>query len=198
MPTRLPEPGACNDHPTYSYRPSLIGPAWQFELTEEGLSWRLGRRNAVWSYARIAAVRLTHRPISMQARRFRADIRNDTGRSIALVSASWQTAALVAAQDDSYRHFVSELHARIADAGGKPVLRAGVSRPVYIAGLVALILVNLALLGLFGRAVVTGTIGGMLFLVGFAALFDWTVGRVLLRNRPRSYSLEELPRDVLP
>jgi hypothetical protein len=198
LPTRLPVQDGGDTTPTYSYRPSLIGPAWQFELTDLGLAWRIGGRTGVWPYASIAGIRLSYRPTSMQARRFRADIRNDQGRSIAVISVSWQTASLVAAQDDPYRAFLTQLHARVARADGRPRLVAGVTRPVYLAGLIALALVNAALLGLFVRAAMTAAYGGMLFLAGFAALFGWKVGGVLARNRPRVYRLDELPRDLIP
>jgi hypothetical protein len=198
LPTRLPTPDHRDVTPTYSYRPSLVGPAWRFELTDQGLAWRLGSRNGIWPYASIARIRLSYRPTSMQSRRFRADIRNDEGRSIAVISVSWQTAALVAAQDDPYRAFVTQLHARIAQAEGRPALLAGVTRPVYLAGLIAVALVNVALVGLFIRAAMTAAYGGMLFLAGFAALFGWKVGGVLVRNRPRVYRLDDLPRELLP
>ena len=58
----------------YAYKASLIGAAHQFELTDEGLSWQAGSRSGVWPYAGIAAIRLSYRPVSMQSRRFRADI----------------------------------------------------------------------------------------------------------------------------
>ena len=183
---------------TYSYRPSLIGPAWQFELTDTGLAWRIGGSHGLWPYASIARIRLSFRPSSMQARRFRADIRNDQGRTLTVISVSWQTASLAAAQDLPYRAFVTQLHARIAQADGRPVLIAGVTRPVYLAGLIALVLVNLALVALFVRAAITAAWAGMLFLAGFAALFGWKVGGMLARNRPRAYRLDDLPRDLLP
>ena len=63
----------------YVYKASLIGAAHQFELTNEGLLWRLGSRWAVWPYAEISAIRLSYRPVSMQQRRFRADIRHKDG-----------------------------------------------------------------------------------------------------------------------
>jgi hypothetical protein len=190
-----PEPGA---NPAYSYKPSLVGAAWQFELTDQGLAWRAGARSGLWPYASITRIRLSHRPISMQQRRFRADLRNDAGRSLALISVSWQTAALVAPQDESYRRFVTQLHDRIAAAGGRPLLLAGVTQPVYVAGVIALGLVNIALIGLFVRAAVTAAYGAMLYLAGFAALLGWKIGGLLVRNRPRPYRLDALPADVIP
>lgn len=196
LPTSLP--GDSSSNPAYSFRPSLIGPAFHYELTEQGLSWRMGARSGLWPYEGIARIRLSFRPTSMQARRYRADIRNADGRMIAVISASWQTAALLAPQDSPYRRFMLELHARIARAGGQPELLAGVTRPAYVTAMMATGLVYAALAGLFVRAVFVAEVAGMLFLAGFAALFGWKVGGALYRNRPRRYRLDEVPRDLLP
>ena len=83
----------------YSYKASLIGAAHLFELTDDGLSWRIGGRSGVWPYADIAAIRLSFRPVSMQSRRFRADIDNVNGVRIPIFSTTWQTASLMAPQD---------------------------------------------------------------------------------------------------
>ncbi|MGA9300057.1 MAG: hypothetical protein WBW45_07435, partial [Bradyrhizobium sp.] len=53
----------------YAYKASLIGSAHQFELTEQGMSWRIAGRTGLWDYADIGAVRLSYRPVSMQSRR---------------------------------------------------------------------------------------------------------------------------------
>jgi len=101
----------------YAYKASLIGAAHQFDLTEEGLSWRFAGRSGVWGYADIAAIRLSYRPVSMQARRFRADLHHVNGSRLVIISTSWQTAALMAPQDKDYRVFVVALHERMANAG---------------------------------------------------------------------------------
>jgi hypothetical protein len=194
LPTALPDAG----NPTYSFRPSLIGPASRFELTEQGLSWRAGGRTGLWPYEAITGVRLSFRPTSMQARRYRADIRTAKGRAITLMSTSWQTAALLAPQDSPYRRFMIELHARIARAGGRPELAAGLTRRVFVVGQIAIAAVGAGLAGLLVRAILVAELGGMVFLVGFAALFGWKVGGALYRNRPRRYRLDDLPPDLLP
>src|SRR5216684_2402958 len=83
----------------YAYKASLIGAAHQFELTDHGLSWQVGSKSAVWAYADIAAIRLSYRPVSMQSRRFRADIERKDGGRTAILSTTWQTVALMAPQD---------------------------------------------------------------------------------------------------
>ena len=63
----------------------------------------------------------------MQSRRFRADIGNADGARLAILSTSWQTAALMAPQDHDYRVFITELHARLAEAGSKAMLAGGLT-----------------------------------------------------------------------
>jgi hypothetical protein len=182
----------------YAYKASLIGAAHRFDLTNEGLSWRIAGRQGLWRYGDIAAIRLSFRPVSMQARRFRADISHGDGGRVAILSTSWQTAALMAPQDAGYRDFIVALHARMAEAGSRAALSGGLRRAVYSAGLVFLALVGLAMAGLLVRSLVTGELGGALFIAGFAALFAWQVGGFIRRNRPRVYTFDQLPNALLP
>ena len=182
----------------YAYKASLIGAAHQFELTDDGLSWRQAGRSGVWPYADISAIRLSYRPVSMQARRFRADIYRAGGGRMPIVSTSWQTAALMAPQDDQYRAFITALHARMAMAGSAAVLTGGLGPKTYAACLALLALVILAMAGLLLRAIAVSEYAGVVFLVGFAGLFGWQVGGFVRRNRPLAYSLDQLPQALLP
>src|SRR4030088_2566974 len=92
----------------YAFKASLIGAAHQFELTDGGLSWRIAGKSGVWPYAAISAVRLSYRPMSMQSRRFRADIENSDGARIVIFSTSWQTVTLMAPQDQDYRALITQ------------------------------------------------------------------------------------------
>ena len=182
----------------YAYKASLVGAAHQFELTGEGLGWRIGGKSGLWPYAAISGIRLSYRPVSMQSRRFRADIDGaDLGR-IVLLSTSWQTSVLMAPQDRDYRAFIVELHRRMAQAGSNAALIGGLGPRTYMAALVALTLVTVAMAGLLVRAIMTGEIAGILFLLGFAALFTWQVGGFIRRNRPQTYTFDHLPKALLP
>ncbi len=202
MPTSLQNPAtsAADAAPGihYAYKASLIGAAHQFELTDEGLSWHIAGRSGVWRYADISAIGLSYRPVSMQSRRFRADIGNSDGARLAILSTSWQSAALMAPQDRDYRVFVTELHARLAQAGSKATLTGGLTSRVYGAALILLALVAIAMAGLLVRAIAVGEWAGVLFLVGFVALFAWQVGGFVGRNRPRVYTFDHLPKGLLP
>jgi hypothetical protein len=182
----------------YVYKPSLIGAAHQFELTDEGLSWRVAGKSGVWPYAAISAIRLSYRPVSMQSHRFRADVDNIGGGRIAVVSTTWQTAALMAPQDRDYRIFIVQLHRRMAAAGSAAVLIGGLRPRVYAAAIMLLTLVAIAMAGLLVRALATNEFAGALFLVGFAALFGWQIGGFVRRNRPCGYSFGDLPETLLP
>jgi hypothetical protein len=182
----------------YTYKASLIGAAHQFELTGDGLSWRVAGRSEMWPYAEISSIRLSYRPVSMQARRFRADIENLSGARIAILSTTWRTAALMASQDHDYRAFIIRLHERMAKAASNAALIGGLGPRIYAVAIALLSLVAIAMGLLFVRAIATGELTGALFLVGFAALFAWQTGGFVRRNRPRTYSFDHLPLALLP
>ena len=182
----------------YAYKASLVGAAHQFELTEAGLAWRVSGRSGVWLYADISAVRLSYRPVWMQSRRFRADLDNADGERIVILSTSWQTASLMAPQDRDYRSFIAHLHGRMASCGSTARLIGGLGPSSYTAAIVLLALVALAMSGLLLRAIFTGEWAGVVFLIGFAALFAWQIGGFVRRNRPRSYRFDHLPEGLLP
>ena len=197
MPTMIDVPNEASTDVSYAYKASLVGAAHRFELTPQGLSWHIAGRSGVWPYADIGAIRLSYRPVSMQSRRFRADIGNAAGGRIAILSTSWQSATLMAPQD-GYRAFIIALHARMAQAGSQARLTGGLGPRVYAAAIGLLALVALAMFGLLVRALATGEFAGALFLVGFAALFAWQVGGFVRRNRPLTYSFDHLPNALLP
>ena len=187
-----------HDVTSYAYKASLIGAAHRFELTDAGLVWHIAGRSGTWPYAGIASIKLSYRPVSMQAKRFRADLRNESGNRLSLLSTSWQTAALMAAQSKTYRDFIVELHARMRDAGSNAVLTGGLGRKTYGAALALTALFALAMAGLLVRALAVREWAGAAFLVGFAALFTWQVGGFIRRNQPRAYTFADIPRALLP
>ena len=201
MPTSLPNQTAEGEGaPTisYAYKASLVSSAQQFELTDAGLSWRIGRRSDVWPYADIASIRLSYRPMSMQARRFRADIERAGGGRIAILSTTWQTISLMTPQDQGYRAFITELHRRMREAGSRASLTGGIGTTSYAIAVAMLVLLAIAMVGLLIRALATSEFIGALFLVGISIWFAWTIGGFIKRNRPRRYSFDALPATLLP
>jgi hypothetical protein len=197
MPTTIDLPSEAAGV-RYTYKASLIGAAHQFELTDNGLSWRIAGKTGMWPYSGISAIRLSYRPVSMQSRRFRADIDNADGGRIAILSTTWHTAALMAPQDRDYSAFVAQLHRRMAQAGSGATLTGGLGPRAYAAAVALLMLVAIAISGLFVRAIATGEFAGALFLAGFTALFAWQIGGFVRRNQPRAYTFDQLPEALLP
>jgi hypothetical protein len=201
LPTSLPDQTAEGEGVpaiSYAYKASLVSSAQQFELTDAGLLWRIGRRSDVWPYADIASIRLSYRPMSLQARRFRADIERVGGGRIAILSTTWQTISLMTPQDQGYRAFVTELHRRMREAGSRASLIGGIGTTTYAAAVAMLLLLAIAMAGLLVRAVATSEFTGALFLVGISVWFAWTIGGFIKRNRPRRYSFDALPATLLP
>jgi hypothetical protein len=201
LPTSLPDQATEGEGArtiSYIYKASLISSAYQFELMDAGLSWRIGRRSGVWPYADIASIRLSYRPMSMQSRRFRADIAKAGGGRIAILSTTWQTVSLMTPQDQGYRAFITELHQRMRAAGSRASLTGGIGTVSYATAVVMLVLLAIAMIGLFVRALATSEFTGALFLVGIAIWFAWTIGGFVKRNRPRRYSFDDLPATLLP
>jgi hypothetical protein len=183
---------------TYIYKASLIGSAHRFELTDDGLAWHIGGKSGVWPYPDIAAIRLSYRPVSMQPRRFRADIDRVGGGRIVLLSTTWTTVTLMAPQDRDYRAFITQLHRRLKEAGSTAELVGGLRPVLYHLAVAMLAIVAVAIGGLLIRALSTGEWAGALFLVGFAALFWWQIGGFVRRNRPQRYTFDALPEELLP
>ncbi len=201
MPTSLPNRATEGEGArtiSYVYKASLISSAYQFELTDAGLSWRIGRRSGVWPYADIASIRLSYRPMSMQSRRFRADIARTGDGRIAILSTTWQTISLMTPQDQGYRTFITELHRRMREAGSKASLTGGIGTTTYAVAVAMLALLAIAMVGLLVRALATSEFTGALFLVGMAIWFAWTIGGFIKRNRPCRYSFDALPATLLP
>ena len=201
MPTSLPNQASEGEGArtiSYLYKASLISSAYQFELTDAGLAWQMGRRSGVWPYADIASIRLSYRPMSMQSRRFRADIERAGEGRIAILSTTWQTVSLMTPQDQGYRAFITELHQRMKAAGSKASLIGGIGTVTYAMAVAVLVLLAIAMIGLFVRALATSEFTGALFLVGISIWFAWTIGGFVRRNRPRTYSFDALPEKLLP
>lgn len=198
MPTTIELPDEAPGGVRYTYKSSLIGAAQQFELTDAGLSWHVSGKSAVWPYAGISSIRLSYRPMSMQPHRFRADIENAGGARLVIFSTTWQTVTLMVPQDDDYRAFMMQLHQRMREAGSRAALLGGIGTMTYAGAVLLLALVALSIASLFVRAIGTGEYWGALFLVGFAALFGWQIGGFVRRNRPRPYTFEHLPAELLP
>ena len=79
---------ATGDDPIYGYKPSLMGAAWELRLRPDALEWRMGRHEGRVPYGRIARIRLSFRPVTMQTRRFVTEIWPVGGPRLSIASTS--------------------------------------------------------------------------------------------------------------
>ncbi|HZL32319.1 MAG TPA: hypothetical protein VFC54_14835 [Pseudolabrys sp.] len=186
----------------YSYRPSLLGAAWVFRLTEEGLIWDAGRRSGRIPYRAIRRVRLSYKPVSMQSQRFLLEVWADNAPKLEIVSSSWKSMVEQERLDKAYAYFVRELHRRIAlaqsSANETVRFEHGSAPLLYWPGLTVFAGVALGLAWLTVRTLQADARGGAVFIGAFMLLFLWQGGNFFRRNRPGVYRADALPEMLMP
>lgn len=193
--TRRSDPAA---DPVYIHKPSLMGAPWELRLRPEALEWRTGRHEGRIPYARVTRVRLSFRPVTMQTRRFLAEVWSAGGPRLSIASTSWRSMVEQAAQDQAYGAFMRELHRRIAAAGVTPAYDRGSPALLYWPGLAVFVGVVAGFAVLIVQALDIGAYGGAAVVGAFFALFAWQGGTYFRRNRPGRYRPDALPADLVP
>ena len=193
--TRRSDPAA---DPVYIHKPSLMGAPWELRLRPEALEWRTGRHEGRIPYARVTRVRLSFGPVTMQTRRFLAEVWSTGGPRLSIASTSWRSMVEQAAQDQAYGAFMRELHRRIAAAGATPAYDRGSPALLYWPGLAVFVGVVAGFAVLIVQALDIGAYGGAAVVGAFFALFAWQGGTYFRRNRPGRYRPDALPADLVP
>jgi hypothetical protein len=189
---------SAGDDPAYSYKPSLMGAAFEFRLRPEALEWRKGRYEGRTPYGRITRVRLSFRPMTMQLRRFVAEIWPMDGPKLMIASTSARGLVEQTVQDEAYGAFVRELHRRMAAADAQASFETGMSPVLYWPGLVLLAVAGVGFAVLTVRALEIAAYGAAALIGGFLALSLWQSGVYFRRNRPGRYRPEALPSYLVP
>lgn len=182
----------------YSYRPSLMGSPWEFEIGPDTLNWQVGRRGASIPYGDIRRVRMGYRPITMVSHRFLTEIWAKNSPKLPVASTSWKNMIEQERQDAPYREFVLALHRKLAEKGSTASLETGSPPILYWPGVAIFVALSLGMAALTVRGLQTGAYGGAAFVGGFFLLFMWQVGTFFRRNRPGRYRADAVPETVLP
>ena len=106
---------------------------------------------------------------------------------------------LMAPQDRDYRAFIVELHrahggCRQQGRADRRPQAADLCRGAGVAGAGR----GWRWPGFWFAPSLIGELAGILFLLGFAALFAWQIGGFVRRNRPQAYTFDHLPEALLP
>jgi hypothetical protein len=182
----------------YSYRPSLMGAPWEFEVAPDALLWQVGRRSGRIPYGDIRRVRMAYRPVTLASHRFLTEIWSRDAPKMPVASTSWKNMVEQERQDSSYREFVAALHRKLAEGQVQASFETGSPALIYWPGVVIFVGLALGMAALTVRGLQTGALGGAAFVGGFFLLFMWQVGGFFRRNRPGRYSPDALPADVMP
>jgi hypothetical protein len=192
------EPDEAAVPAAYSYKPSLLGAAWNFRLDPDAIAWEAGFRHGRIEYGDIRRVRLSFRPANMQRYRFLAEVWSAAGPKIAIASSSWRSMVEQQRQDAAYSAFVMELHRRLVAARVAAVFDAGSPTLLYWPGVAIFTAVSVALAGLTAIALQRAAWEGAAMIAGLLGFFLWQVGSFFKRNRPGRYRPEDVPRALLP
>ena len=186
------------DAPAYAYKPSLMGAPWEFRLAPDAIEWHIGRYQGLTAYTRIARVRLSFRPVTMQTRRFVTEIWPVDGPRLLIASSSWKSILEQEGRDQAYGAFIRELHRRILASGARVTFEAGSPAILYWLGLAVFVIVSLGLAALTVRALQAAAWPAVAIIGGMLCLFVWQSGNYFRRNRPGSYRPEALTEHLVP
>ncbi|MBX6426887.1 MAG: hypothetical protein IRZ09_13305 [Variibacter sp.] len=191
-------PATAGEVVTYSFRPSLIGAPQEFAVEPGALRWHVGSRAGRIPYRSIRRIRLSYRPATMQTHRFLMEIWAEGAPKLTIASTSWRTLVDQERQDSAYTTFVRALHRRLAEAGGKPALRAGSPPLVYWPGVVVFLGMAVALPAIVIKNARGDALVATLLVGAIVGAFLWQLGAFFWRNRPARYSAETIPGALLP
>ena len=183
---------------TYSHRAKPYAQEAEFRLFDDHMHVDQGRRSGDFPYRDIVLIRLTYRPRNTTNEGYMAKLYRRDKRTVSLTNLSWKSLVDMERQDGPYRRFVERLIGEVHAANPNVLLQAGMPGWLHMitsaAGLIAII----ALCIVTGQAVLNGAWPVALLTGALAAYFAWWTVRFLGRNRPRGFTVDRIPADVLP
>jgi hypothetical protein len=194
MPTDAdPRPSVIYEHRAKPYAPET-----RFELKDDRVAIVQGRRSGEFAYRDIALIRLLYKPRNTTNEGYQAKIYRRDRRTASLNNLSWKSLVEVERQDKDYARFVAALVERTAGANPAVVLAAGMPRWLHLATAAAGLLALAALAIVILQALRGGGWPVAALTAALGAYLVWWTWRYLGRNRPRLFSPDAIPADVLP
>jgi hypothetical protein len=146
----------------------------------------------------IARVRLGFRPSNFGNQRFVTEIWPRNGPRLEIASAS--TRSIVGMEDhgQAYGDFVRELHRRIAAARSECRFEAGFAAWRWWPMAAIAVATALAFGFIAIRTLASGDVGASVLVLSLIGLLAWQMAPLILRNRPRNYDPQNIPKEVLP
>ena len=186
------------DATAYSYRPRPTGPEMALRLDPDALQVTSARGVERVPYDKIVAIRLAVTPSNWSPHVYLAKLHLADGRALKLSNLSWRGLVATERLDGPYSAFVAELLRRASDANPTLSCRAGTPRPFWLISIAIGAALGVAFLSLLPIAARQGGWTAAL-LVGMLAIpMAWVVRAHVWSNRPRGFSPDAPPGDVLP
>lgn len=186
------------DATAYSYRPRPTGPEMAFRLDPDALQVTSARGVERIPYDQIVGIRLAVTPSNWSPHVYLAKLQLADGRALKLSNLSWRGLVATERLDAPYAAFVKALLHRAHEANPALSCRAGTPRPFWLLSIAIGAALAVAFLSLLSVAARQGGWTAAL-LVGMLAIpMAWVVRAHVWSNRPRDFTPDAPPGDVLP
>lgn len=175
-----------------------MGPEFVYRLSKDHLEWEIGNRSGRVSYPMIKRVRLGYKPTNLATSRFLAEIWPLNAPKLQLMSVSAKSIIDLADRGGEYSFFVEELHKRLRESKADCRYEAGFPAWRWWPSVALGVVTFAALIYLIVQALLTAQYLFTLMAVLIGGWFMWQIWQIVMRNRPRVYTPDSIPSDLLP
>lgn len=182
----------------YTHSPRPVSGPITFTLEGSKLTVDSGRKVQEVDLRTVELVRMTYEPRSFAQKAFQTRVRLSDGKSFAFSSLSWRSLIAAERLDRDYRAFTRALFDAIRRANPKARFVGGRPKALWVATAFLAVGSLVAMTVFIWRALQAGATGAVLMAVVFLAAGIWQLEPMLRLNKPRDFSPEDPPRELLP
>ncbi|HEY8383165.1 MAG TPA: hypothetical protein VIL09_13535 [Microvirga sp.] len=183
---------------TYTHAPRPVSGPISFILDGDRLTVDSGRKVQEVRLGAVEQVRITYEPRSFAQKAFQTRLRLKDGKSVTFSSLSWRSFIEAERLDRDYRAFSRALLHAVAEANPEARFLAGRPPAIWVATLVLGGAGLLAMALFLWRAVEAGYTSAALMGAFFLAAGIWQLEPMIRLNKPRTFTADDPPRDLLP
>jgi hypothetical protein len=183
---------------SYSHAPRPVGGPVTFTLEGDRLIVDSGRKVQEVELGAVEQVRMTYEPRSFAQKAFQVRVRMRDGKTFAFSSINWKSLIEAERLDKDYRAFARTLFDAIARANPHARFLAGRPRWAWFA-IAVLAAASLLAMAIFTwRALEAGATTAAAMGVFFALVGIWQLEPMVRLNKPRTFTPDEPPPDLMP
>lgn len=183
---------------TYSQSPGPYKAPISFELDGDRLTVDTGRKVQEVRLGAVDQVRLTYEPKSFGRNAYQTRLSLNDGKTVTFSSVNWKSLVDMERLDREYRIFTRALFNAIVHANPKARFLGGRPRFVWTATVVLAVTALAAITLFIWRALQTGATPAAIMGIVFAFLGIWQIEPMVRLNKPRRFSPDEPPADLIP